>query len=48
MPAGGFTFMRFTVTARVDDDGVGGAEYNECNEDNNEGTSDFLMTCPFG
>ncbi|MCC6873125.1 MAG: hypothetical protein IT378_02360 [Sandaracinaceae bacterium] len=48
MPAGGFTFMRFTVTARVDDDGMGGSEYNECIEDNNESTSDVLMTCSFG
>jgi hypothetical protein len=47
-PAGGFTFTEFTVTARVDDDGMGGAEYNECHEDNNEATSEVLMTCSFG
>jgi hypothetical protein len=45
---GGFSFMDFTVRARVDDDGMGGASYNECNEDNNEATSEVLMTCSFG
>ncbi len=48
MPVGGFTFADFTVTATVDSDGMGGAEYNECNEDNNVGTSELLMTCTFG
>ncbi len=48
MPSGGFSFMDFRVTARVDDDGMGGAEYNECDEDNNEATSDVLMVCSFG
>jgi hypothetical protein len=47
-PAGGFPGPDFTVTARVDDDGMGGSEYNECIEDNNEGTSEVLMTCSFG
>jgi len=50
MPAGGFTFETFTVQAVVDSDGMGGAEYNECNEDNNTGTSEALptTTCSFG
>jgi hypothetical protein len=32
----------------VDSDGMGGSEYNECDETNNEGTSEALMTCSFG
>lgn len=47
-PAGGFEFATFTVTATVDSDGMGGSEYNECDEANNEGTSEALMTCSFG
>jgi hypothetical protein len=47
-PAGSLTFMEFRVHARVDDDGMGGAEYNECREDNNEATSAVLRTCIFG
>ncbi len=47
-PAGGFEFPTFTVTATVDSDGMGGSEYNECDEANNEGTSEALMTCSFG
>ncbi|MGE0792042.1 MAG: FG-GAP repeat domain-containing protein [Sandaracinaceae bacterium] len=48
MPAGGFTTMTFSVRAVVDDDGMGGSEYNECHEDNNEGMAEALMTCMFG
>jgi hypothetical protein len=51
MPAGGFGgFTSFTVEAIVDSDGMGGSEYNECNEDNNTGTSEALSTmmCSFG
>ena len=33
------------VSATVDDDGVGGQRYNECNEDNNQATS-TPITCP--
>jgi len=33
------------VSATVDDDGVGGQRYNECNEDNNRATSNPI-TCP--
>jgi hypothetical protein len=47
-PAGGFTFPNFTVDATVDDDGMGGAAYNECDETNNAATSATLMTCTFG
>jgi hypothetical protein len=47
-PAGGLTFPDYSIRAVVDDDGMGGAEYNECIEDNNEGTSDIFMTCMFG
>lgn len=48
-PAGGFTgFRNYSVTARVDDDGMGGSEYNECDETNNEGMSEVFMTCDFG
>ncbi len=47
-PAGGFTFATFTVEATVDSDGMGGAEYNECIEDNNTATSEPLATCTFG
>ena len=47
-PAGGFTFNDFTVRAIVDDDGMGGSEYNECIEDNNEATSEPLDTCLLG
>jgi len=47
-PPGGFTFTDFTATATVDDDGMGGATYNECNEANNDGTSATLMSCTFG
>lgn len=47
-PAGGFTFARFTVEATVDSDGMGGSEYNECDEENNSGTGEALMTCSFG
>ena len=46
--AGGFTFRDFTVSATVDSDGMGGSEYNECIEDNNDRTSEVLMTCDFG
>jgi hypothetical protein len=51
MPAGGFGgFTSFTVEAIVDSDGMGGSEYNECNEDNNTATSEALSTmmCSFG
>jgi len=47
-PAGGFTAATFTVRAIVDDDGMGGSEYNECLEDNNEATSMSFMTCMLG
>ncbi|MCB9611291.1 MAG: hypothetical protein H6722_02425 [Sandaracinus sp.] len=47
-PAGGFTFPTFTVEATVDSDGMGGSEYNECDEENNGATSEALMTCSFG
>ncbi len=47
-PAGGFSAATFTVRAIVDDDGMGGSEYNECIEDNNESTSMALMTCMLG
>lgn len=47
-PAGGWSFGSFTVTAIVDDDGMGGSEYNECDETNNEGMSEVLMTCGLG
>jgi hypothetical protein len=44
-PVGGFGgFTSFTVEATVDSDGMGGSEYNECNEDNNSGTSEALPT----
>jgi hypothetical protein len=33
------------VSATVDDDGMGGQRYNECNEDNNQATSNPI-TCP--
>ena len=46
--ADGFTFEDFTVEARVDDDGTGAGEYNECIEDNNSLMSDPLETCMFG
>jgi hypothetical protein len=36
------------VSATVDDDGMGGAAYNECDETNNAATSAALMTCTFG
>ena len=45
---GGFSFETFTVTASVDDDGEGGAEYNECDEANNTGTSEVLHVCSLG
>jgi hypothetical protein len=34
----------------VDSDGMGGSEYNECNEDNNVDTSDAIptTTCDLG
>ena len=35
----------FVVMARVDDDGTGRGQYNECREDNNEGERDGFMTC---
>lgn len=47
-PEGGFTFRNFTVSATVDDDGMGGSEYNECDEENNGGMSEVLMTCDLG
>ncbi len=47
-PDGGWTFPSFSVTAIVDDDGMGGSEYNECDETNNEGMSEVLMTCGLG
>lgn len=47
-PAGGFSAATFTVRAVVDDDGMGGSEYNECIEDNNESTSMAFMTCMLG
>ena len=48
-PAGGWSFSTFTVRARVDDDGMGGATYNECDETNNEGTTtEPLRTCGIG
>ncbi|AKF04119.1 HYR domain protein [Sandaracinus amylolyticus] len=43
-----FAFETFTVRAKVDDDGTGVGVYNECVEDNNEITSEPLMTCSFG
>ncbi|WP_236515573.1 FG-GAP repeat domain-containing protein [Sandaracinus amylolyticus] len=43
-----FGFESFTVRAKVDDDGTGAGVYNECIEDNNEITSEPLMTCSFG
>jgi hypothetical protein len=50
-PPGGFGgFASFTVEATVDSDGMGGSEYNECNEDNNVDTSDAIptTTCDLG
>jgi len=46
--ADGFTFEDFTVEARVDDDGTGAGEYNECIEDNNSLMSEPFETCMFG
>jgi len=48
MPSGGFTAGTFTIRAVVDDDGMGGSEYNECLEDNNELTSEAFMSCMLG
>jgi hypothetical protein len=33
------------VSATVDDDGMGAERYHECNDDNNEATSNAI-TCP--
>jgi hypothetical protein len=33
------------VSATVDDDGMGAERYHECNDDNNEATSN-VITCP--
>ena len=45
MPTGSFTGATFTIRAVVDDDGMGGSEYNECIEDNNELESEPLLSC---
>jgi hypothetical protein len=41
----GLAGARLVVSAIVDDDGTGGQQYNECNEDNNEATSNPI-SCP--
>jgi hypothetical protein len=40
--------VNFTVDATVDSDGMGGSTYNECDETNNSGMSEVLMSCDFG
>jgi len=44
VPAGA-PVTRIAVSATVDDDGVGGQQYNECNDDNN-GAASNPITCP--
>ncbi|MEM7604167.1 MAG: CARDB domain-containing protein [Myxococcota bacterium] len=48
-PSGGWLTNLFSARAVVDSDGEGGSVFNECNEDNNEGTSaDGLTGCGLG
>lgn len=49
MSDGTWSVPMVDVSATVDDDGMGGALYNECNEDNNTGmTSEAFRTCNLG
>jgi hypothetical protein len=41
----GSEIARLVVSATVDDDGMGGGQYNECQEDNNRATSNPI-SCP--
>ena len=43
-----FAFTTFTVDATADVDEEGRGTYNECREDNNDGSSDPFMTCFIG